>query len=101
MSKDLLKGEVVDKQVIGEPSCRECARLKAECERLKAQCEYLKIEMRLQHDFHMSEHRERLFIQDYDGTIRMNTAAFEVMDAHKWAIVHDIIVNYTPPPHEE
>ena len=81
--------------------CSECERLRAECDRLEAECDYLKIEMRLQHDFHMSERRERLFLQDYDGSFRINEAAFKVMDAHKRAIVHNILVNYTPPSQEE
>lgn len=73
--------------------CSECDRLRAERDRLKTECEYLKNEMRLQHDFHMSERTERLFLQDYDGTFRINEAAFKVMDENKWAIVHDILTN--------
>ena len=73
--------------------CSECDRLRAERDQLMAERDYLINELRLQHDFHMSERKERLFLQDYDGTFRINEAAFETMDDHKWAIVHDILTN--------
>ena len=93
MSSVLLGGEVGDEQKISDPCCPECARLRAECERLKAECDYLKNELILQNQRHMSDRKERLFVQDYDGTFRINEAAFAVMDDHKWAIVTDILTN--------
>ena len=71
--------------------CSECDRLRAECDQLMGICKDLENELRLQNDRHMSKHKERILIQDFDGTIRMNPAAFRVMDDRKRAMLHAIL----------
>ena len=58
-------------------------------------------ELILQNARHMEGQKDKLFYQDYDGTFRINEAAFVVMDDHKRAIIHDILTNYGSPRQEE
>lgn len=81
--------------------CFECERLRSERDELEAKCVYLTNELILQNMRHMGGQKDRLFFQDYDGTFRINEAAFVVMDDHKRAIIHDILTKFAIPCQDE